>query len=151
MCGNFNVVSWSGTITEVDADPVNGMCNGTASLDLDSTTGPNSMLLNPMTGGGCSIKGGFNEVQSGTICGQWGGPWSCTGSVDTNGIMTLNCACITPMPGQGTFAANMYTGTWNFAYTYTDPTSGDTYTDTATGAFQLNNILSGSQPSRRSP
>jgi hypothetical protein len=132
-CGTFEATTWSGSVVESATD----LCGGTASLSLDTSV-ENVFHLTPSQSvpGGCDVSASLNLVHGGAICGFWGGLWTCGGTVDASGTMSLGCNCNTVMGVGGSFSANAYSGGWNFSASGEDD-NGDFLTDTGSGSFLL--------------
>ncbi len=133
FCGTFKVTDWTGTIGETSSN----LCGGDAILALDGgVTSFFTLTPSPKVPGGCDVGGVVILAQDGAICGVWGGPWACSGTVDATGAMSVNCSCFTKMPVNGTFQGSGYSGRWNFFKAGKDG-NGNPVSDTASGSFTL--------------
>jgi hypothetical protein len=132
-CGTFEATAWSGSVVESGTD----LCGGTATLSLDTSV-DNIFHLSPSQSvpGGCDVSANLNLIHSGSICGFWGGLWTCGGTVDAEGAMSLGCSCATVMGVGGSFSANTYSGGWSFSASGDDD-NGDFVSDTGSGSFLL--------------
>jgi hypothetical protein len=135
-CGTFKATTWNGAVSETDT----ANCGGIAGLSLDA--GLESILHltpSPTVEGGCVVDGTVNLVQSGgPICGAWGGPWTCGGTVSAGGSLSVTCSCFTTMTVIGSRQGGGYAGSWDFSATGQD--GGAPVTNEGVGSFVLNRV-----------
>jgi hypothetical protein len=143
LCGDYKVVSWTGTIGETG----DNSCNGMTSYTLDSTPSqPNIFHFVSDGAGGCSVNGSIT-MQGATPCQNWSGIWVCSGAVTPAGSLSIGCACLTQMfvggAATGSAQGQTYSGGWNFTESGTTD-GGDNFTDNGSGTFLMNPLSNGS-------